>query len=108
MTTALRRAGMLAFVIAAASVIAAQQPPPQLSETRPAAGFILGRTVDGVTGSPIAGAVVSLNVPMPTGPQSALTAPAVLSRFPARVVSDAAGRFVFRELRRGTYTITAA
>jgi hypothetical protein len=60
----------------------------------PATGLIVGQVVDGVTGRPLANAIVSL-----AGTSSAAGRPQILTR------SD--GRFVFSHLGPGFYTITA-
>jgi hypothetical protein len=105
MTTVLRFAGALVFVVSAAGV-AAKQQPGQEPAASPPSGLILGRTVDLTSGQGIGGAVVSLNGgPPPVAAGQAL--PATLSRFPLRVISDSAGHFVFHDLPKGAYTITA-
>jgi Carboxypeptidase regulatory-like domain len=105
MTTVLRFAGALVFVLSAAGV-AAKQQPGQEPAASPPSGLILGRTVDLTSGQGIGGAVVSLNGgPPPVAAGQAL--PATLSRFPLRVISDSAGHFVFHDLPKGAYTITA-
>ena len=81
----LRAAAFFLFALAAQAQVAPSRP-----------GLVVGQVVDGVTGRPLGGAVVALGgSQMPTA-----QAPRVL------VGSD--GRFVFRDLRRGDYTITAA
>src|SRR5688572_6464249 len=59
------------------------------SQATPGTGFILGRVVDATTGAPVSGVVVTAS----GHPQSMLT--------------DAQGRFVFRNLPKGTYSLTA-
>src|SRR6187402_1875579 len=92
------------LVLALAQVQQAQQtalPPP------PADSIVTGRVIDGVTGRPVTGVVVTLaarlpqNAPAPTSFRD--TAPP-----PPRVLVDSAGRFVFTGLRAGAYDLTAA
>jgi len=59
-------------------------------------GLIVGQVVDADSGRPIAGAVVSL-----AGPPGARVGPI------PRVLTGSSGHFVFRALRRGSYSITA-
>ena len=58
---------------------------------------IAGQVVDGVTGKPIAAAIVALS-----GPRLLGTAQ------PPKVLTDADGRFVFGSLDAGLYTVTAS
>jgi Carboxypeptidase regulatory-like domain len=107
MTTIVRRAVTFVFVTLIATV-AAQQSPVQQSEATSSTSLIFGRTVDGTTGKGIGGAVVSLTTAaVPGAVPGPPEAPATLSRFPARVISDAEGYFVFRDLPKGSYTLTA-
>jgi hypothetical protein len=81
----------LAAVCALTSTPAAQQPPP------PPQGAISGVVVDAITGAPLSGARVSLN--RTDNLQSGLP----------RIVTDAKGRFVFRNLPAAkTYFLDAA
>ena len=86
-----------------------QQPPPP-----PATGLIVGQVLDAAAGKPVPGAIVSLS-----GAALALAA-AGLTNFaevlegtsagpavPNRIVADAEGRFVFRNLPKGRYAFTA-
>ena len=91
-----------------ATAVLAQSSPGQHPGAVPATGLILGRTVDGVTGTAIGGAIVQIsNTPPPSGLVSPPAPPATLGRFPMRVISDAAGHFVLHDLPKGSYTITA-
>ncbi|MBA2304764.1 MAG: carboxypeptidase regulatory-like domain-containing protein, partial [Acidobacteria bacterium] len=68
--------------------------PPQTRDAM--SGLIVGQVVDGDSGRPLAGALVAASSPLPsTG-----------SPLP-RVITGADGRFVFRGLRRGAYSIIA-
>ena len=79
-------------------VVAPRMLTAQVEAQRPD-GVIIGRVVDGVTGKPVVAAVVSID-----GPQF-LTLPA--AQKPARVLTGADGRFVFRGLDAGTVDVTA-
>jgi len=59
-------------------------------------GVIAGQVVDGLTGKPIAAAIVAVSGPALLG-----------TRQVPRVLTDADGRFVFGGLETGLYTITA-
>jgi hypothetical protein len=63
------------------------QLPPQPSR---ASGLVVGQVIDAASGRPVAGAIVSIDRNSP------------------RVLTGNDGRFVFRDLRRGDYTIIAA
>src|SRR5262249_51499847 len=100
----------LAWSVLTAAALAAQSPSSQQSGTTTApTGLILGRTVDALTGAPIGGAVVTMNTtPAPPGSVSPMAPPTSLGRFPVRVLADAAGHFVFRDLPKGSYILTAS
>ena len=59
-------------------------------------GLIVGQVVDGESGRPLLGAVVAIGGP-----------PGRRGVSPPRVLTGSDGRFVFRGLRRGNYTLTA-
>ncbi|PYR55355.1 MAG: hypothetical protein DMF85_19775, partial [Acidobacteria bacterium] len=80
----------LVLIVAAAHA----QQPPQRPERPPGTGLLVGRTIDAGTGRPLPGAVVTIN-------GSSVGAS-------LRLMSDKEGRFVVRELRKGTLTMTAA
>jgi hypothetical protein len=107
MTTVLRQAGGLVLATFTVTIVVAQsagQQPAASSST----GLIVGRTIDGA-GQAIGGAVVSLNNGQAAGAAGSPSAlPASLSRFPARVISDSAGHFVFHDLPKGPYALTAS
>jgi len=75
-------------------------------------GIIVGRVIDADTGKPVPGAAVTLNGGPPQ-PQAApirdssgrmMVTPPPL---PTRYLTDNEGRFAFRDLTRGSYTISA-
>ena len=75
----------------------------QRSGTPPAAqGLIVGQVIDATTGRPIPGAIVSV-IGAAAGPM-----PEGRSAGSPRVISTSGGRFLFRDLPRGTFTVSAA
>jgi len=118
-----RRLRTLAVVLAClgTGLVTAQAPQP--SQTQPApvkgTGFLLGQIVDAGTNKPIPGAIVNLGggglstVQLPTGEivQTAAAPPGTPGATPVaprQIIADAAGRFMFRELNQGTYTVRAS
>jgi hypothetical protein len=91
------------------ATVAARQTATPPQPAPPATAFILGRAIDGSTGKPIAGATIVLGTSSAASFAEGIglpsTAPA-LSRFPARVLTDSNGSFVFRELPAGTYSLS--
>ncbi len=77
-----------AFIVFATLQLPSQ--PPR------ATGLVVGQVVDAAGGRPVAGAVVGISGP-----------PAPNGQPWPRVLTGSDGRFVFRDLRRGDYTITA-
>ncbi len=74
-------------------------PPPQLAAPAPptvGTAAISGVVVDGTTGKPVAGAIVSVSV----GQRITLAGPTV-------VLADPQGRFVFTHLPAGNFSLTA-
>ena len=91
-------------------------PPGQTGTAGPplvTTGLIVGRVIDAASGTPVAGVIVTLNggpartQGLPLNP----AAPGAGGRGPAasvpRILTDGEGRFAFRNLTRGTYTISA-
>jgi protocatechuate 3,4-dioxygenase beta subunit len=84
-----------------------QVPPP------PATGLIVGQVIDAAGGRPISGAIVSLNTNTaallaagragPSEDEMIARGPAV----PTRIITDAEGRFVLRNLAKGRYSFSA-
>ena len=75
------------FVLLSALQMSQLSPPPQRGT-----GLVVGQVVDAGSGRPVAGAIVILGPPTSAAP---------------RVLTGGDGRFVFRDLRRGEYPITA-
>ena len=71
-------------------------------------GLIVGRVIDATTGRPVPGAAVTLNGGVQPQMQApAPGAPRPMPPQPPRFLTDAEGRFAFRNLTRGNYTISA-
>jgi protocatechuate 3,4-dioxygenase beta subunit len=108
-----RRFGLVGLLaLATGPLVSAQgrgnQPPPPLVTT----SVIVGRVVDAASGKPVAGVRVDL-----TGGPSRITPPRfrgepVPALTPApplpQILTDAEGRFAFRHLTRGSYSISAS
>jgi hypothetical protein len=83
--------------LAAVAPLRAQAPRPSA-----ATGLIVGIVVDAATGKPVSGAAVSISSGVPAMPM-AREVPGTLPR----ILTGPDGRFVYRDLRAGNYTITA-
>jgi hypothetical protein len=89
---------MVAFAAVLWAVVVSQSVPGAASAVQPpTTGLILGRVVDGTSGRPIAGAIVSLQG----------GAVAAASRTQPRAITNGNGQFVFRKLTKGVYRMTA-
>ena len=108
---------LLLLALALSAPAGAQQPagPPGLSPIpeKPGTAFILGRVVDAGSGRPIGGAIVSLigtptGATLQVGPDTFIETPAGASGPSQRqIVADGEGRFVFRSLVQGNYSMSA-
>lgn len=103
---------IVAAMIAGVSLIAAPQgqrgaPPPAASpQPQPkGTGVIAGQVIDAGTNLPIAGATVSMN-PRFAAARGGGPGPAGAAG-PIRLITGADGRFVIRELLKGSYVINA-
>lgn len=85
---------MVAFAAVLLTAAFVAQAAPASVANPPATGLIAGRVVEGLSSSPVAGAIVSL---FGAGPG---TTP--------RAMSNANGYFVFRRLTKGAYSLTAS
>lgn len=75
------------------AALAAQTPGTSGRGAAPAKGLIVGRVVDAVSNTPIASVIVSLSgAPLPSS---------------IRVMTDAKGRFLFRNVPRGSFSLRA-
>ena len=105
------RASARSFVVgilALASGLVAAQAPPQTQPPPRGRGFVMGQVVDAAGGRPIPAAVVTLGGGASPAELGLMPSEfAVLSNAPRQVIADAAGRFLFRELSAGSYTIRA-
>lgn len=94
MTARVRRGGLVALSVVACTMgLAAQRPP-----AAPATGLIVGQVVDGVTGRPIGQTMVTLG---------AMAGGSIRQSVPTRILTGSDGRFVFRDLPAGSYTVMA-
>ncbi len=82
-----------------------QGPSPQAPVLKPGAAIILGKIVEAGTTTGVAGAAVTLTGPA-LGPATAVFSNGVAGG-PRRVMSDAQGRFLFRDLPAGAYVIAS-
>src|ERR1043166_729334 len=83
-----------------------QAPQSQPSPSPPPTGLIVGRVVDGSSGRPIGGAIVSLGGAPFVPPGAPGDMPMASAQGP-RAITNASGQFVFRKLAKGTYSLTA-
>jgi hypothetical protein len=109
------RPSLAGALVAVAAIAAAPLAPHDMSASQqtPAAGtgIVAGQVIDATAKRPIAGAVVTLSIP--ATPAAGAPAPAPGAPPPpaqtrrAAAVANAEGRFVFRDVPAGTYTLTA-
>ena len=107
-----RSASLLVVVLTGASLVAAPQgqrgapPPASSSQQQPkGTGVIAGQVIDAGTNLPIAGANVAMN-PRFGGARAGGPGPAAAGG-PIRLITGADGRFVIRDLLKGSYVINA-
>jgi protocatechuate 3,4-dioxygenase beta subunit len=95
-------------ILAASLVLLAPQAAPPPAQQPPGSGIVAGQIVDGTHGKPIGGAIVTLS----TGALPALSPTGVQPPAPAAArrgiaVANGEGRFVFRDVPAGSYSLTA-
>ncbi|HUL72921.1 MAG TPA: carboxypeptidase-like regulatory domain-containing protein [Vicinamibacterales bacterium] len=103
-------ARFVGLVALAGGLFQTPAPPPP-----PGTGLIFGQVVDPGTGQPIAGAMVTLGggpilvngQPLPAD-DPAMQESLAAARNTPRILTDASGQFVFRDLRKGSYRISAS
>ena len=102
---------VLSAIVLAASLQMPQAPPPQPPTASEGTAMIVGRVVDGTTGRPVPGAIVSLGggtiTEAPVTPATPGAAPSGPPPRP-RAMTNASGQFVFRKLPKGSFTLNAA
>jgi protocatechuate 3,4-dioxygenase beta subunit len=84
---------------------------PMLPVPQSGSGLIMGQVIDAGTGRPVAGAVVSIGGGLPAGISGAMRIAAPSSSGPPPVpqlISDADGRFAFRNLPKGSFNLSAS
>ena len=95
----------MAVAVAAGLAASGQGPVAPAPQLRPGAAIILGRVVEAGTTAGVAGAVVTLTSPA-LGPATAMFSNGVAGG-PRRVMTDAQGQFLFRDLPAGAYGIAS-
>lgn len=86
----------LASALTLTAGLAAQQSPA------PRTGLIVGQVVDAVSGKPMSGAIVTIGGLAPAARLDGQPPPQ-----PPRILTGSDGRFIFRDLPRGSFNITA-
>jgi len=105
--------GFVALASAIGAAQAVQQPAPQQPPTPKPTGLVVGQVVDAGSMKPIPAATVVITggntqgVTLPTGEFIAQGDPSAGAPAPRQVIADGAGRFMFRELGSGAYTLRA-
>jgi hypothetical protein len=93
-------------------VFSSAQGPAQAQ--KPATGMILGRVVEAGGTTPVAGAVVTISGPAlgvaaaGLAPSAPVPTSVTASSGPRRIETDGSGRFLFRDLPKGSFDISVA
>ncbi len=91
-----------ARVCAAGAVATLLMAPAGAQQSAAGTGLVIGRVLEAGSDRPIAGALVTLAPSAPGAATAARPAP------PPRAMTDARGRFVLRDIDKGSYLLTAA
>jgi hypothetical protein len=103
------RVFVVALVIASAAAPSARQLPSNAApDQTPGTGVIVGQVLDPGTGRGVPGAVVSISSPQSAGPPLLWTVNPTGPPVQPQALTMSDGRFLFRDLRQGTYTISAS
>ena len=94
---------VVAAIVVLCGLSVAASATHQAPVQAPGTGVVAGQVIDQTTKRPVAGAVVTLSVM--AGPGQAPIPPAQARRGVA--VANAEGRFVFRDVPAGTFSLTA-
>lgn len=96
-----RRPGLVfaALLLAAAAINAQQAPPAQPAP--PGTGLIVGQVIDADTNRPVGETIVTLM------PSDGAVNPTTAIATAQKLITDAEGRFVYRNLAKGRYSIDA-
>ena len=95
----------VAFVAALLAQTVAQQPE-KAANPDPGTGLFVGTVIDAVSGKPISGVVVALNMLAPLPGAIPATPPSPVAQ-PGSVLTGSDGRFMFSHLKQGRYSATA-
>ena len=99
-----------AALVIPATAIAGQLPPPgtpAAADAEPGTAVIVGQVVDSATGRGVPGAIVTLSSPQAQAPLL-LTQANPMPPVQPQALTTSDGRFLFRDLRKGTYSISAS
>ena len=91
--------GITAAALLTVVSLTATSPQTTAPQPPPPTGLILGRVVDGASGRPVPGVIVSLEGATPAAPPASTGLP--------RAITNSNGQFVFRRLPKGAFGLTA-
>jgi hypothetical protein len=85
-------------------------PPGQTQAAKRGTGLIVGQVIDGTSGKPVGGALVTLTLAVvnPAGRAQPPAGPAVQLSSSGRVLADGEGRFLFHDLPGGSANLSAS
>src|SRR5262245_56268502 len=104
------RAATLALlsVLLSGTLSALQQTPSPSPAPQPGTAVVTGQVLDATTGRPVAGATVTMGMGAPGPAFNQTQAPARGTSRIGMALSNAQGRFVFRDVPAGEFSITAS